>query len=231
MRAFMTNCVGKKNEIEWQDFVVSNFDHFKDEEMNSSGSLSQNKFDAPANRTTEEESVVVDEDVYRTCTVSLNKVIRKDIDPSIEILIKEKLQYSIVTSTNYKLFFSSLLQMMMIHLISIQFFVDGTALYTRKVSGFDMTTIIPSEFQMGLLPKHTITPIAADINQSPALVADFNQLFQEQHLNLIHSRYFGLRGAVEKIWMLTPYKMPYLNQWTMMISKRKLSLSMNYPQV
>jgi hypothetical protein len=138
MRAFMTNRVGKKNEIEWQDFVVSNFDHFKDEEMNNSGS-SRNKSDVPANPTTEEESVA-DEYVYRTCTVSLN-----------------------------------------------------------KVSGFDMTTIIPSEFQMDLLPKHTITPIAADISQSPALVADFNQLFQEQHLNFIHSRYFGLRGVVEKI--------------------------------
>ncbi len=147
--------------------------------MNSSGS-SRNNSDVPANPITEEESVA-DEDVYRTCTESLNKVIRKDIDPSIETLIKEKLQCSIIASTNYKLFFSSLLQMTMIHLKSIQFLVVGTALCTRKVSGFDMATIIPSEFQMDLLPKHTITPIAPDINQSPALVEDFNQLFQEQH--------------------------------------------------
>jgi hypothetical protein len=69
--------------------------------------------------------------------------------------------------------------MMMIHLRTIQFFVDRTPICTRKVSGFDMTTIILSEFQMDLLPKHTITPIAPDINQSPALVTDFNQLFQE----------------------------------------------------
>jgi hypothetical protein len=171
--------------------------------MNSSGS-SRNNSDVPANPITEEESVA-DEDVYRTCTESLNKVIRKDIDPSIETLIKEKLQCSIIASTNYKLFFSSLLQMMMIHLKSIQFFVDRTALCTRKVSGFNMTTIIPSELQMDLLPKHTITPIAPDINKSPTLVEDFNQLFQEQHLNLIHSRYFGLCGVTEIFFGCSPH--------------------------
>jgi hypothetical protein len=85
----MTNRVGKKNEIEWQDFVVSKFDHFKNEEVNSSG-YSRNNSDVPANPATEEESAA-DEDVHRTCRVSLNKVIKKDIDPSIETLIKEKL--------------------------------------------------------------------------------------------------------------------------------------------
>ncbi|KAG1282087.1 hypothetical protein G6F63_005114 [Rhizopus arrhizus] len=31
MRSFMDNRVGKKNEIEWQEFVVKNFDTFKNE--------------------------------------------------------------------------------------------------------------------------------------------------------------------------------------------------------
>lgn len=39
MRLFMTNRVGKKNEIEWQDFVVQNFDEFVDEEKKKQGAF------------------------------------------------------------------------------------------------------------------------------------------------------------------------------------------------
>ncbi|KAG1198606.1 hypothetical protein G6F35_012617 [Rhizopus arrhizus] len=46
MRSFMDNRVGKKNEIEWQEFVVKKFDTFKNEETNLAKSAQPESNDA-----------------------------------------------------------------------------------------------------------------------------------------------------------------------------------------
>ncbi|KAG1504563.1 hypothetical protein G6F54_000908 [Rhizopus delemar] len=115
-------------------------------------------------------------------------------DPSIKDLIMKKLQRAMIGSTDYILHFSSLIQMMMICLKTNQFFLDGDVINTRKVNGFDITTIVPSEFHTDS-PKYTITPLAMDVSDSPAFDADFSQLFQEQHFSLISTKYFGNRGS------------------------------------
>ncbi|KAG1465822.1 hypothetical protein G6F46_003430 [Rhizopus delemar] len=197
MRSFMDNHVGKKNEIEWQEFVVKNFDTFKNEETNLAKSAQLESNDTDRGSVSDAGCPVVDENSYRTCTASINNLIREDLDPSIKDLIMKKLQRAMIGSTDYILYFSSLIQMMMICLKSNQFFLDGDVINTRKVNGFDITTIVSSEFHTDS-PKYTITPLATDVSDSPAFDADFSQLFQEQHLSLISTKYFSNRGSQDQ---------------------------------
>ncbi|KAG1534713.1 hypothetical protein G6F45_011858 [Rhizopus arrhizus] len=194
MRSFMDNRVGKKNEIEWQEFVVKKFDTFKNEETNLAKSAQLESNDTDRDSVPDADCPAVDENSYRACTASINKLIREDLDPSIKDLIMKKLQRAMIGSTDYILYFSSLIQMMMICLKTNQFFLDGDVINTRKVNGFDITTIVPSEFHTDS-PKYTITPLAMDVSDSPAFDADFSQLFQEQHFSLISTKYFGNRGS------------------------------------
>ncbi|KAG1156013.1 hypothetical protein G6F37_008000 [Rhizopus arrhizus] len=196
MRSFMDNRVGKKNEIEWQEFVVKNFDTFKNE-TNLAKSAQPESNDTDRGSVSDADCPAVDENSYRNCTVSINKLIREDLDPSIKDLIMKKLQYAMIGSTDYILYFSSLIQMMMICLKTNQFFLDGDVINTRKVNGFDITTIVPSEFHTDS-PKYTITPLAMDVSDSPAFGADFSQLFQEQHFSLTSTKYFGNRGSQDQ---------------------------------
>ncbi|KAG1539164.1 hypothetical protein G6F49_012429 [Rhizopus delemar] len=194
MRSFMDNRVGKKNEIEWQGLVVKKFDAFKNEETNLAKSAQPESNDTGRDSVSDADCPAVDEDLYRTCTAPINKLIREDLDPSIKDLIMKKLQRVMIGSTDYILYLSSLIQMMMICLKTNQFFLDGDVINTRKVNGFDITTIVPSEFHTDS-PKYTITPLAMDVSDSPAFDADFSQLFQEQHFSLISTKYFGNRGS------------------------------------
>ncbi|KAG1057867.1 hypothetical protein G6F43_000324 [Rhizopus delemar] len=174
MRSFTNNRFGKKNEIEWQEFVVKNFDIFKNEETILAKSAQPESNDTDRNSVSDTDCPSVDEDSYH--------------------LIMKKLQRAMIGSTDYILHFSSLIQMMMICLKTNQFFLDGDVINTRKVNGFDITTIVPSEFHTDS-PKYTITPLAMDVRDSPAFDADFSQLFQEQHFSLISTKYFGNRGS------------------------------------
>ncbi|KAG1578422.1 hypothetical protein G6F47_012897 [Rhizopus delemar] len=197
MRSFMDNRVGKKNEIEWQGLVVKKFDAFKNEETNLAKSAQPESNDTGRDSVSDADCPAVDEDLYRTCTAPINKLIREDLDPSIKDLIMKKLQRVMIGSTDYILYLSSLIQMMMICLKTNQFFLDGNVINTRKVNGFDITTIVPSEFHTDS-PKYTITPLAMDVSDSSAFDADFSQLFQEQHFSLISTKYFGNRGSQDQ---------------------------------
>ncbi|KAG1039467.1 hypothetical protein G6F43_012497 [Rhizopus delemar] len=197
MRSFMDNRVGKKNEMEWQEFFVKNFDTFKNEETNLAKSAQPESNDTDRDSVSDADCPIVDENSYRTCTASIKKLIREDLDPSIKDLIMKKLQRAMIGSTDYILYFSSLIQMMMICLKTNQFFLDGDVINTRKVNGFNITSIVSSKFHTDS-PKYTITPLAMDVRDSPAFDADFSQLFQEQHLSLISTKYFGNRGSQDQ---------------------------------
>ena len=85
IRSFMDNRVGKKNEIEWQEFVVKNFDTFKNEETNLAKSAQLESNDTDRDSVPDADCPAVDENSYRTCTASINKLIREDLDQSIKI--------------------------------------------------------------------------------------------------------------------------------------------------
>ncbi|KAG1523715.1 hypothetical protein G6F45_002094 [Rhizopus arrhizus] len=130
MRSFMDNRVGKKNEIEWQEFVVKKFDTSKNEEANLAKSAQLESNDTDRDSVPDADCPAVDENSYRICTASINKLIREDLDPSIKDLIMKKLQRAMIGSTEYILHFSSLIQIMMICLKTNQFFLDGDVINT-----------------------------------------------------------------------------------------------------
>ncbi|KAG1584549.1 hypothetical protein G6F47_011706 [Rhizopus delemar] len=101
IRSFMDNRVGKKNEIEWQEFVVKNFDTFKNEETNLAKSAQPESNDTDRDSVPDADRPVVDENSYRTCTASINKLIREDLDPSIKDLIIKKLQRAMIVPSEF----------------------------------------------------------------------------------------------------------------------------------
>ncbi|KAG1489244.1 hypothetical protein G6F54_011576 [Rhizopus delemar] len=129
MRSFMDNRVGKKNEIEWQEFVVKKFDTFKNEEINLAKSAQLESNDTDCDSVPDADCPAVDENSYRTCTASINRLIREDLDPSIKDLIMKELQRAMIGSTDYILDspafdadFSQLFQGQHFSLISTKYF-------------------------------------------------------------------------------------------------------------
>ncbi|CAO3657432.1 unnamed protein product [Mucor hiemalis] len=92
---------------------------------------------------------------------------------------------------------------MIICLKNSQFYINQGSISTRKVNGFNMTTIIPNQFHTDSSAT-TIEPLAIDVSNSPAFDADFNSLFQDQHLTFIHTEYFGIRGVSEQTMRAHP---------------------------
>lgn len=144
--------------------------------------------------TDEIDTAVATEDSYRACTAPFTKLMRKDLGTTVQSLIMNKLHSALINTSSFIFCFSSLVQLMMIGLRNNQFFINQGNINMRKVNGFDITTIVPYQFHTDSSP-YTIEPLGEDVKNSGAFDADFSQLFQEQHLMLISSQYFGSRGA------------------------------------
>ncbi|CAO3607904.1 unnamed protein product [Mucor hiemalis] len=203
MRHFITNRVGKKNEVEWQELVIKLFDTFKDEETTAHQPVEHNSDGDDNNEASDEISATETEESYRTCTSSFEKLLRNDLQTDVRSIILNRLNDAVFQTTDYVFHFSSLVQLMIICLKDSQFYINQGSISTRKVNGFNMTTIIPNQFHTDSSAT-TIEPLAIDVSNSPAFDADFNSLFQDQHLTFIHTEYFGIRGVSEQTMRAHP---------------------------
>ncbi|KAL0083148.1 hypothetical protein F4703DRAFT_1860381, partial [Phycomyces blakesleeanus] len=190
MRSHMEHRPGLKNIEEWKKFVSQNFDKIAEAAVGSVVKDTAKVYSSstPTNKQPYEE--------MRTCTVQINSLFRSDLPPIVKTFVCTRLQDSMVTSTDHTLCFSALVNMIISELKTSEFFFDNNDIKIKKVPGFNLAKLLP--FVTINEPKQTIQPLDKDLIASKRFETDFKCLFTSQHLQVVHSYFFGARGAKEE---------------------------------
>ncbi|KAI9257797.1 hypothetical protein EDC94DRAFT_661101 [Helicostylum pulchrum] len=131
----------------------------------------------PPQSTEEQQSLEI---VNRTCSVSMNKIIRSDLPPEIRDVLTKKLQETMSRVSNY--------------IANLSEVVFLTMLLFKN--GLNLSEILPPGFLPGAVQKFGPVPLSMS-SFNAENTKEINSLFQEAHLSLIHSNYFGARGQAQ----------------------------------
>lgn len=132
---------------------------------------------------------------YRTFTVPLNIIIRQDLPGQLKAVFKDRLSRTLEQSSDYITSFGLKLYQLMIlfkdHSLVIA--EDGN-IVIQEAQGFSFQDILPTHF----MSSHENGYVAPSISTTTTNSNDFNKqyksLFNQNHLQLIHSSYLGPRG-------------------------------------
>ncbi|KAL0073315.1 hypothetical protein F4703DRAFT_1799786 [Phycomyces blakesleeanus] len=123
-----------------------------------------------------------------TNTAQLANLFRTDLPPIVKTFVCTRLQDTMVTSTDYTLCFSALVNMMISELRSSEFFFDNNDIKIKKVPGFNLAELLP--FVTTNEPRHTIQQLDKNLISSKRFDTEFKCLFTSQHLQIVHSYFF-----------------------------------------
>lgn len=181
---------------EWRTHVDKNFQTLLErpnQQQNSSGNASQN--------------ISAEEDLeeFETCTVSLNKIIRKDLPFDMKKVILDKINNSMQTSTDYLNNFGILFHLLLLKFRSGVFIMENNSLIHRDQHGFQISSILPLNFEPSATCqiRYSSSPVP---RLAPPSKKDYDSLFQKQHLELLHSYYFGVIGSQDQNLARHPYQ-------------------------
>ncbi|PHZ09986.1 uncharacterized protein RHIMIDRAFT_293945, partial [Rhizopus microsporus ATCC 52813] len=123
---------------------------------------------------------------YRTCSVAVNRIIRKDLPLEIKQAVLEKLESTLTQVSDYIINITFIMNMVLLELRNCDMIIQGS---------FNIANILPD----GFLPsqdctiEHTIGPLPV----ADSFTKGFSMLMEHQHIGLIHSYYFDSVGAKE----------------------------------
>ncbi|KAL0095658.1 hypothetical protein F4703DRAFT_1825973, partial [Phycomyces blakesleeanus] len=179
MRSHMEHRPELKNVEEWKKFVSQNFDKIAEAAVGSVVKAIAKEYSSatPTNKQPYEE--------MRTCTVQINSLFGSDFPPIVKTFVCTRLQDSMVTSTDYTLCFSALVNMIISELRTSESFFDNNDIKVKNVPGFNLAELLPFALDKNLIV-------------SKRFDTDFKCLFTSQHLQVVHSYFFGARGAKEE---------------------------------
>lgn len=187
MRRHLEHRYVRSNVDEWKAVIAEDFDNI----VNSLKSNNTSSLPIFSNSSDTEET----EEQNRVFTTSLNGIIRKDLPLDIKELVLKKISVSMTCTSDFIACFSSLIQMIINELKNCQFTIDDTGnISLCQAPGFNMTSILPQSTSY-TEPVYTIQPLNEELFKSSPFDSDFSQLFTDQHLDLIFTQFFGLRGA------------------------------------
>ncbi|CAO3631745.1 unnamed protein product [Mucor fragilis] len=157
--------------------------------------------DDPSSETTfSEAGSEFDEDPtkdYRTCSVSINKILRANLSENIKEIIFAKLSDATQRSIDYALNYYLVLHLLMLKFREGAFTLENQTPVFCDAPGFDIAQLLPAGYVKSehCNITHSALPIPASFFASTNLAQDFDLLFQKRHLQLVHSYYFGAQGA------------------------------------
>ncbi|OAD68759.1 hypothetical protein PHYBLDRAFT_150351 [Phycomyces blakesleeanus NRRL 1555(-)] len=148
MRSHMEHRPELKNVEEWKKFVSQNFDKIAEAAVGSVVKAIAKEYSSatPTNKQPYEE--------MRTCTVQINSLFGSDFPPIVKTFVCTRLQDSMVTSTDYTLCFSALVNMIISELRTSESFFDNNDIKVKNVPGFNLAELLP--FGTNNEPKQTI---------------------------------------------------------------------------
>lgn len=178
----------KKSIDYWKDFVKDNFEELKKFflKVGDEGKDKVNEYSSGKSDENNEEEI-------RAFSTSLDKIIRADLPPQIKQIFMDTINTHLEQISNYMSDFSvKILETSLI--FSENSFVptgDGFELVpqTRK----SIAHILPH----GYLQEDIVVsnPLDAELLKNEEFTSNYNRLFQDSHLELIHSTYYGAIGT------------------------------------
>ncbi|CAO3630825.1 unnamed protein product [Mucor fragilis] len=215
MVTYMDNNGEKLNKLLWKDFFDANVDivvqqvrakHTNTAPVQSTtagpsiATAASSDDDASSETAfSEADSELVGDPIkdYRTCSVSMNKILRADLPDNIKEIIFAKLNYATQRSTDYALNYYLVLHLLLLKFREGAFTLENQTPVFRDAPGFDIAQLLPAGYVKSEYCNitHSALPIPASFFASTNLAQDFDLLFQKAHLRLVHSYYFGAKGA------------------------------------
>ncbi|KAF1805518.1 hypothetical protein FB192DRAFT_1275247, partial [Mucor lusitanicus] len=168
----------------------------------STATASSDDDDTSSETTISEIGSVFDEDPtkdYRTCSVTMNKILRADLPEAIKNIIFGKLNDATHRSTDYALNYYLVLHLLLLKFRDGTFALDNQTPVFRDAPGFAIARLLPAGYVKSehCNVTHSALPIPTAFFASTNLAQDFDLLFQKSHLALMQSYFFGVRGALE----------------------------------
>lgn len=191
MRSFMKNNAQKLMIDLWKDYVNEHFDTIaktlKEKNLSFENKESSSSSIKPGSS----------EEVHRTFSISLNKVLRKDLPEDVETAIKTKIEASLKNASDFCAHFLFIINAMSIVIKNANFIKKNDKLILEKSTGFNILQILPPEFAQ----KNNVPPICSSLPLPRDIPEEYQKelevLFTEQHLSLVQSHIFG-SGAQQK---------------------------------
>lgn len=191
----------KKKSVEyWTDYVRKNFITTKlsisDSEASTSSAGNIRVDDDDSN-----DDVDEDEDIgeyeestqYRACSASLRSVLRSDLSQQVQSLFASTINDNIQSVSDYLSDFSNQVFKMILVFNEYNFVLENHAVSLVAHEGNKVSQVLPE----GYLEKDASVakPLDSRCLEDEDFKANYDKLFQDSHLELIHSALYGAKGA------------------------------------
>ncbi|KAI9469980.1 MAG: hypothetical protein EXX96DRAFT_491617, partial [Benjaminiella poitrasii] len=185
----------KRSLIFWFDFIEAGFEIVCNKVTNPQIEISR----AESSKTVVSESSSKLNEIFRTCTTSMNTILRADITGNIKNIFFNKINKAIEESSDYTLKLSIVLFAKMLSFKSHSFIInDSDNIKIQPSAGAQLSSFFPSNFQNADAVKKVSTPLTTlSFPSTNKVKKDFQTLFSQEHLQHIHSYYFGAKGIIK----------------------------------
>ncbi|KAI9486615.1 MAG: hypothetical protein EXX96DRAFT_473476 [Benjaminiella poitrasii] len=185
----------KRSLIFWFDFIETSFEAVCNKVTNPQIETSR----AESSKTVVSESSSKPDEIFRTCTTSINTILRADITDNVKNIFFNKINKAIEESSDYTLKLSIVLFATMLSFKSHSFIInDSDNIKIQPSAGAQLSSFFPSNFQNADAVKKVSTPLTSLSFPSTSKVKkDFQTLFSQEHLQHIHSYYSGAEGIIK----------------------------------
>jgi hypothetical protein len=184
--------------IYWTKIINENFDDKVNEERDFLQSR-QGETDSPRPTTTasapQPRTTEVTENQYRACSASFKTLTRQDLPQGLRDTFTEQLQDALEQSTNYITDYGLQIFKLMLLLKEYTFNFVNDEIILEKTEGFSLQEILPRGFEMENGRARVAPSLSSEALKTDDFKKHYKYLFSSDHLNLIHSTYFGQQGT------------------------------------
>ncbi|KAI8378387.1 hypothetical protein BD560DRAFT_325490, partial [Blakeslea trispora] len=190
------NRATKKNHQYWVDHVQDAFDSTVE---NMRAQLATPTASEPHTPVAEAQGSIVEQqsnqEQRRTFTMAMRQIIRKDLKPDIKDHFIKTLNEAIENVTDYISCYSFKVYCTFLLMLNYAFLIDDAgAISLRESRGEALSNILPtsgSSSNQEFLPP----PFAPNCVESRLFEKLYKNIFDQSHLQIIHSAYFGSKGT------------------------------------
>ncbi|KAL7322347.1 hypothetical protein PS15p_211974 [Mucor circinelloides] len=132
---------------------------------------------------------------YRACSTSFSSIIRKDLSPAIRTALINTINTTLEQVSDYIADFSKQVFKVALLFAENEFVKQDRTLALVPQEGNSLAPLLPVNYLQEdvTVPK----PINSDCLKDDTFNSQYRQLFQQGHLGLIHSTYYGSLGVEE----------------------------------
>jgi hypothetical protein len=194
----------KKSVTYWIDLVKSRFDSLVESHENAVETAPQASVPSP--KTTIDDPLPKTNTTTKACSAPFSSLLRNDLPDDIRSAFVDILQKTLVRSTDYIINFGIQVRKMILLFKTFGFIIkdDGTVALQAR-TGEDISKVLPANYKVEPGSVATVAPPHSKTTCNDEYEKDISRLFKMQHLQLIHSTYFGPRGVTDASLKKSPF--------------------------